>query len=114
MFWITRIAASVDVIRLSVVYYRVANTALFIKGLTGGVQIMEIVPLIVVSMTATMWYAFCVVFLERELRKRAHKLFIGFCINKVISYFISMTIFTKVVWNLGSQGMFPHTSTPLH
>lgn len=104
MIVITRIAASVEVIRLSMVYYRIFNTALFLKGLTEGVTFMELLPLIVVSQLPTMWFMFSVFFLEHELRKRAHKLLIGFCINKMISPFISITVFTKVAKNLGSQG----------
>ncbi|KAK8251229.1 ESV-1-84 [Phyllosticta capitalensis] len=103
MIVITRIAASVEVIRLSMVYYRIFNTALFLKGLTEGVTFMELLPLIVVSQLPTMWFMFSVFFLEHELRKRAHKLLIGFCINKMISPFISITVFTKVAKNLGSQ-----------
>ncbi|KAF2642798.1 ESV-1-84 [Massarina eburnea CBS 473.64] len=103
MIIITRIAASVDVIRLSMVYYRVVNTALFLKRLSKGVTFMEIMPLLVVSQFPTIWYVFNVLFLEKELRKRAHKLFIGFCINKLIGYFISVTVFTKVALHMGSQ-----------
>lgn len=61
-------------------------------------------PLIIVSQLPMMWFMFSVFFLEHELRKRAHKLIIGFCINKMISPFISITIFTKIAKNLGSQG----------
>ncbi|KAK8166195.1 chitin synthase-domain-containing protein [Phyllosticta citrichinensis] len=103
MIVITRIAASIEVIRLSMVYYRIFNTSLFLKGLTEGVTFMELLPLIIVSQLPTMWFMFCVFFLEHELRKRAHKLIIGFCINKIISPFISLTVFTKVAKNLGSQ-----------
>ncbi|KAK7514054.1 chitin synthase-domain-containing protein [Phyllosticta citriasiana] len=103
MIVITRIAASIEVVRLSMVYYRIFNTSLFLKGLTEGVTFMELLPLIIVSQLPTMWFMFCVFFLEHELRKRAHKLVIGFCINKIISPFISLTVFTKVAKNLGSQ-----------
>jgi hypothetical protein len=105
MIVITRIAASVDIIRLSMVYYRIVNTALFLRSLANGVNIMELLPLIIVASLPGVWYTFTVLVLEPELRKRAHKLFIGFFINKLISYFISVTIFTKVIKNLGSQGV---------
>ncbi|KAF1960996.1 ESV-1-84 [Byssothecium circinans] len=101
----TRIAAAVDVIRLTLVYYRIFNTALFLKSLTQGVSIMELVPLLVVSQLPTIFFTFSVILLESELRKRAHKLFLGFCVNKCISYSISLAIFTRVAWNLGNQGM---------
>ncbi|KAF2440226.1 glycosyltransferase family 2 protein [Karstenula rhodostoma CBS 690.94] len=103
MILVTRIAAAVDIIRLSMVYYRIVNTALFIKSLAKGVSIMELLPMIIVAYLPIAWYTFTVLVLEPELRRRAHKLFIGFCIDKLISYFISVTIFTKVLKNLGSQ-----------
>ncbi|KAL1636305.1 hypothetical protein SLS56_001285 [Neofusicoccum ribis] len=46
MILITRIAASIEVIRLSFVYYRILNTILFIKGLTEGFSFLEIMPLL--------------------------------------------------------------------
>ena len=110
MILVTRIAASVDVVRLSMVYYRIVNTALFFKTLSKGVAIMDILPLLVVATLPTVWYFFTVFFLEKELRKRAHKLLIGFCINKMISYFISITVFTKVAKNLGSQGVLSQSN----
>ncbi|KAL1652063.1 hypothetical protein SLS58_000187 [Diplodia intermedia] len=103
MIVITRIAASVEVIRLSFVYYRILNTILFVKGLTQGFSFIKIMPLLIVSQLPTMWFMFCVFCLEDELKKRAHKLLIGYCINKCISPLISLTVFTKVARNLGSQ-----------
>ena len=104
MILITRFAAAVDVIRITFVYYRIVNTALFFRALAKGVTIMEILPLIIIAFLPTVWFVITVIFLEKELRRRAHKLLIGFCLNKIISYFISITIFTKVAKNLGSQG----------
>ncbi|KAF2090454.1 glycosyltransferase family 2 protein [Saccharata proteae CBS 121410] len=104
MILITRIAASIEVIRLSMVYYRIINTCLFIKGLIHSFSFMKLLPLLVVSQLPTCWFLFTIFVLEPELRKRAHKLLIGFCINKCISPFISITVFTKVAKNVGSQG----------
>jgi len=104
MILVTRIAASIEVVRLSMVYYRIANTGLFIYGLTKKFDVMKIIPLLIVSQAPTMWYMFSMVCLERELQKRAHKLVLGFCINKLFSPFVSLTVFTNVARNLGSQG----------
>ncbi|PVI00100.1 glycosyltransferase family 2 protein [Periconia macrospinosa] len=103
MIIVTRISALIDVARLSLVYYRVLNTALFLKGLTEGVSPMELLPLLIVAYLPSVWYIFTVLVLEKELQKRSHKLLIGFCINKMISYFLTVAIFTKVAKNLGSQ-----------
>lgn len=104
MIVLTRLAASVELIRLTMIYYRIANTVMFLYGLTKHVEVMKIIPLLVISQLPTIWFAFCVIFVERELRQRAFKLFLGFCINKVISPFLATTVFTKVVKNMGSQG----------
>lgn len=105
MILVTRSAASVDVVRLSMVYYRIINTALCLKSLSKEVVIMETFPLLVVATVPTVWYLFTGFVVEKELRKRAHKLLVGFCINKAISYFISITVFTRVTKNLGNQGV---------
>lgn len=86
------------------VYYRVLNTALFLWGLTSAhVTIMQMVPMLIIGQLPSFWF-FCSVLLDAELRKRAHKLVIGFSINKLISPIMSLIIFTKVATNLGSQG----------
>ncbi|KAH8688462.1 ESV-1-84 [Ilyonectria robusta] len=103
MLPITRIASSIEVIRLSMVYYRVLNTALFLWGLTSAhVTIIQLIPMLIIGQLPSFWF-FCSVILDPELRKRAHKLAIGFSINKLISPVMSLIIFTKVATNLGSQ-----------
>ncbi|EEU39823.1 uncharacterized protein NECHADRAFT_39578 [Fusarium vanettenii 77-13-4] len=102
MIPLTRIAASIEVIRLSMVYYRVLNTILFIKSLTHHASIMKLMPMLIIGQVPSVWF-FCSILLESELRKRGHKLILGYCINKMISPFMSVIIFTKVATNLGSQ-----------
>ncbi|KAF5602417.1 chitin synthase [Fusarium subglutinans] len=102
MITITRIAASVEVIRLSLVYYRILNTALFIASCVRHVSAIKLVPMLVVGQLPSLWF-FCSVLLEPELRKRGHKLAIGYLINKCVSPIMSVIIFTKVATNLGSQ-----------
>ncbi|KAL9059016.1 MAG: hypothetical protein Q9162_001404 [Coniocarpon cinnabarinum] len=100
---ITRAMCFVDVIRLTMVYYRIANTILFLYGLAKQFEILKLIPLIIVSQIPTMWFTFSAVFLYPELRKRGVRLLLGFMINKVMSPAISVTVFTTVVKNLGSQ-----------
>ncbi|KAH7174241.1 chitin synthase-domain-containing protein [Fusarium flagelliforme] len=102
MIPITRIAASIEVIRLSLVYYRILNTALFIASCVRHVTALKLVPMLVVGQLPSLWF-FCSILLEPELRKRGHKLAIGYLINKCVSPFMSVIIFTKVATNLGSQ-----------
>ncbi|KAH6887059.1 chitin synthase-domain-containing protein [Thelonectria olida] len=113
MIPLTRIAATIEVVRLSLVYYRVLNTVLFIRGLVAhGVNVFDLLPMLIIGQLPSLWFFFSIM-IEKELRMRAHKLFLGFCINKCISPFMSLIIFTKVATNLGSQawGMSGVTAT---
>lgn len=102
MIPITRAMALIDVIRLTMVYYRIANTVLFIYGLVTAFHVMKLIPLIVVSQIPTMWFAVNTV-AQPELRKRWVRLLLGYVVNKFLSPVISVTVFTTVVKNLGSQ-----------
>jgi len=102
MIPITRIWASIELMRLSVVYYRIANTALFIYGLTRSFSIIKIAPLLVVSQLPTLWFLANLV-INKHLRQRAHKILCGLLINKFMGPVMSVVIFTNVVRNLGSQ-----------
>ncbi|KXJ86594.1 ESV-1-84 protein [Microdochium bolleyi] len=108
----TRVCAAIEVVRLNLVYYRVVNTALFIHGLvTEEVSVLQLIPMLIIGQFPTMWF-FISVLIEKELRIRGHKLVLGFLINKVVSPFMSLIIFTKVALNLGSQGTFSDPSKP--
>ncbi|CAD0084050.1 unnamed protein product [Aureobasidium vineae] len=102
MIWITRLWACIEVTRLSLVYYRVANTALFIYGLINSFNLMSIIPLLVVSQLPTIWFLVNTA-TNKQLRQRAHKILLGLCINKVMAPIMSVAVFTIVVKNLGSQ-----------
>jgi hypothetical protein len=102
MIWITRLWATIEVTRLSLVYYRVANTILFIYGLVSSFNIMSIIPLLVVSQLPTIWFLINTA-TNKQLRQRAHKILLGLCINKVMAPIMSVAVFTIVVKNLGSQ-----------
>ena len=103
---ITRLWALVELVRLTLIYYRVANTILFIRGLAHHFLIIKLIPLLVVTQTPTCWYLLFIIFREPVLRRRAHKLILGFLINKIISPFLSLIIFTTVVLNLGNQSKY--------
>jgi cellulose synthase/poly-beta-1,6-N-acetylglucosamine synthase-like glycosyltransferase len=103
--YITRVWAAVDLVRLSMVYYRVANSVLFIYGLVRSFTIVEIIPLLIVTQTPAVWYLVLVMIREPLLRKRAPKLLLGMCINELISPILSVIIFTRVSLHLGNQGI---------
>ncbi|KAI5197965.1 glycosyltransferase family 2 protein [Aureobasidium subglaciale EXF-2481] len=102
MIWITRLWACIEVTRLSLVYYRVANTILFIYGLVSSFNLMSIIPLLVVSQLPTIWFLINTA-TNKQLRQRAHKILLGLVINKFMAPVMSVAVFTIVVKNLGSQ-----------
>lgn len=118
MTLITRVAAFIEVVRLSLVYYRASNTIMFIKNMivastNGSFDVMAILPVLIVSQATTI--SFMLVMLQQPaLRPRAHKLLLGFTINKFISPFMSMAVFTKVAKNVGSQGISYNIISRLH
>ncbi|KAK4501583.1 hypothetical protein PRZ48_007392 [Zasmidium cellare] len=103
MILITRIAALIEITRLTMVYYRVFNTGLFLYGVATNFDILALAPLIAVSFLPSVWFAFAVCFLNDHLRKNWVKLFCGFCINRCVSPFMSVAVFSLVAKNLGSQ-----------
>ena len=102
--WVTRFWGLVDIVRMSLVYYRVANTIMFLQDLVRHFALIKIIPLLVITQTPTVWYLLMVFFQEPLLRKRAHKLVLGLIINKIISPVLSIIVFTEVLRHIGSQG----------
>ncbi|KAK2040969.1 hypothetical protein LZ31DRAFT_528764 [Colletotrichum somersetense] len=101
MIMITRIAAAIDIARQTLVYYRVLNTVLFIRALVSAFNVWDILPLLVVGQFPVIWFFICLA-VEPSLRQRAHKIVLGFFVNKVVSPFMSIVIFSAVAMNLGN------------
>jgi cellulose synthase/poly-beta-1,6-N-acetylglucosamine synthase-like glycosyltransferase len=99
----TRAAAFIEVLRLTMVYYRVVNTAMFIRGMVTSFAFMEIMPLLIVAEIPLVWFIFYTLVLNKMLRRRSGKLALGWFINKFMSCFISVTVFSLVARNLGLQ-----------
>lgn len=98
---------------ISMVYYRVVNTAMFIKALTTSFVFMDVLPLLIVAEIPLIWFIFYCLVLNKMLRKRSGKLALGWFINKLMSCFNSVTVFSLVARNLGLQvwGMSGVTAT---
>ncbi|KAK6207944.1 hypothetical protein QIS74_13025 [Colletotrichum tabaci] len=101
MILITRIAAAIDIARQTLVYYRVLNTILFIRALVHSFHFLDVLPLLVVGQFPVIWFCVCLA-VEPALRQRAHKIVLGFFVNKLVSPFMSIIIFTAVAMNLGN------------
>jgi chitin synthase len=99
----TRAAAFIEVLRLTMVYYRVVNTAMFIRGMATSFVFMKVLPLLIVAEIPLLWFMFYTLVLNKMLRRRSGKLALGWFINKFMSSFISITVFTLVARNLGLQ-----------
>lgn len=105
MSLIIRIAAIIDAARQIFIYYRIMNTVFFIKALVDHFLIWDILPLLIVGQLPLIWYTICL-FIEPELRKRMFKLVLGFFINKLVSPFLAIIVFTEVAFNLGGCSEF--------
>jgi cellulose synthase/poly-beta-1,6-N-acetylglucosamine synthase-like glycosyltransferase len=103
MILVTRLFAAIEVARLTMVYYRVFNTILFLYGIAKNFSLVSLLPMVAVSFLPSIWFAFSVCFLNAHLRKSWVKLLCGFSINRCISPFMSITVFSLVAKNLGSQ-----------
>lgn len=114
MILVTRLWALIEVLRLSLVYYRIANTIMFVYGLIGSFSVMSLIPLLVVSQIPNLWFLANLIFVP-QLRVRSHKIILGLLINKFMSPITSILVFTSVVKNLGSQAWgltHPVTAVP--
>lgn len=103
MILVSRIAALIEIARLTLVYYRVFNTGLFLYKLITDFDIVGLAPIIGIFFLPTIWFAFSVCFFNPHLRKNWMKLVCGFFINRLIGMAMSLTVFSLVVKNLGSQ-----------
>ncbi|KAK4158264.1 hypothetical protein C8A00DRAFT_28769 [Chaetomidium leptoderma] len=116
MSLLTRAAAASDTLRQTFVYYRVLNTVLFLQSLVAGRRHrgFDSLPVLVAGQLPLAWYAVCLL-LEPELRRRAHKLVLGFFLNKLVSPFLAVRVFTLVALNLGNHawGVSGVTATSL-
>lgn len=100
---VTRLFAAIDILRLTLVFYRVFNTAYFIHGLATNFYIIKIIPTLIVTKTPATWYLLLVLIKEPMLRKRLHKVLLGMIINQLISPILSVIVFVNVLWHVGSQ-----------
>lgn len=100
---ITRLFALIDIIRLTLVFYRVFNTGYFLHGLITNFYVVKILPTLIVTKTPALWYLILTMTKERHLRRRMHKVVLGMLINQLISPLLSVFVFFNVLLNMGSQ-----------
>ena len=100
---ITRLFALIDLIRITLVFYRVFNTVYFLHGLITHFYVIKIIPTLIVTKTPALWYLVLVSIKEPLMRRRLHKLILGMCINQIISPILSVIVFANVLLHIGSQ-----------
>lgn len=99
----TRFFAAIDILRLTLGFYRVFNTGYFVRGLVTNFYVIKIIPTLIVTKTPATWYLILVLLKEPVLRKRLHKILLGMCVNQVISPILSVIVFANVLLHVGSQ-----------
>lgn len=98
---ITRLFALLDYLRLSLVYFRMFNTILFVYQLTTQVGIIQLIPFLVIVSYPTMFF-FVFSLTDPFLRKMYLKLVLGYVYNKILAPFVSMMVLSNMYWNIGS------------
>lgn len=110
-----RFLCFLDIIRVSLGYFRIFNTALFIFTIVSHPKhdIISYIPFIVIIIfpinTFFIYSAF-----DKFLRKMCIKIIIGYFLNKTFSLFVMIMIISNMFWNVGSTawGGVQHKSTP--
>ncbi len=98
---ITKIFAFLDYMRLSLVYFRIFNTVLFIYSMIQNAVFIELIPFLCIVLYPTIFF-FAFALSDEFLRKTYHKLLLGYFYNKIMSPFISLMAVTNLYWNIGS------------
>lgn len=96
-----RFFSSLDYIRMSLEYFRVFNTVIFIYKLIQVVHIMKMIPFIVVIAFPTTFFLLWALFVP-FMRGMYFQLIIGYILNKFWSILISLMVLSNVFWNIGS------------
>lgn len=106
----TRWVAFMELLRMSLIYYRVANTIMLVKNIVvdvakGTFNPLLLIPLLIVSQLPTIVFVVSIV-ANRQLRKQIVYFIVGFFVNKCASFPLSIAVFTNVAKNVGSHGEF--------
>jgi chitin synthase len=103
--FILRFFNGIDYLRLSLVYFRLFNTLYFIYLLASRFKqqdILELVPYIVILCYPILCFLLYSLFNE-HLRSKWFSLFISLVVNKFFVMFSTISIFTNMLWNIGSS-----------
>ena len=108
-YLITRMFATYDVIRLSIIYFKIFTTIMFIYKiiiyLTGGGYpkdlLIKLAPCIVIILFPTVFF-FVICISHGSMRCMLHKIILGYLINRIFGMILNLAIISNLFWNIGS------------
>ena len=100
--FILRFFNVIDYLRLSLVYFRLFNTLYFVYLLHKQHNILELLPYIVILCYPVLCFLVYSLF-DGHLRPQWFKLFLALVVNKIFVIFSTISVFTNMLWNIGSS-----------
>lgn len=100
----------INVLRLSLIYFRLFNTLYFIYLLSAFYnekQILDLVPYIVILVFPVFCFMIYSLF-NSHLRNQYHKLFLTVIVNKIFTFFTTVIIFTVMLYHIGMYSWVTH------
>lgn len=100
----------INVLRLSLIYFRLFNTLYFIYLLSAFYNekhILDLVPYIVILVFPVVCFMIYSLF-NSHLRNQYHKLFVSLIFNKIFTFFTTVIIFTVMLYHIGMYSWVTH------
>lgn len=100
----------INVLRLSLIYFRLFNTLYFIYLLSAFYNekhILDLVPYIVILVFPVFCFMIYSLF-NSHLRNQYHKLFVSLIFNKIFTFFTTVIIFTVMLYHIGMYSWVTH------
>jgi len=100
----------INVLRLSLIYFRLFNTLYFIYLLAvfyNEKQILDLLPYIVILVFPVFCFMIYSLF-NSHLRNQYHKLLLSLIVNKIFTFFTTVIIFTVMLYNIGMYSWVTH------
>ncbi len=106
---ITRIFATFDVIRMSIIYFRIFTTIMFVYKLimytTGGGspdKLLSRLSICIAILFFPTLFFMVICICHKSMRRIFHKILLGYIINRLIGMILNLAIISNLFWNIGS------------
>lgn len=100
-YLITRFFAFIDYLRMSLMFFRIFNTVLFLYELVVNFSWYSIIPCSIIILYPISFF-FVIALFDSFLRSMTFKLILGYMYNRLASPMLSIMVFTNLFWNMGS------------